>query len=159
VKQAHPCAVCSLGKNAAVHWGAGDEKHPYQGEARQGFGSQRQPLSPRSESPGRVQKAQETREAMQDYREAVDYCEGPEMGLPGPCEGPLDVHHVIARGSGGGKDYKKFRRLCRGHHRYTELHRKEAHEKGLLEHAPRPDKVVPRRVEQKPPVRRRWEDD
>jgi len=151
MKTPKPCQYpdCGLSKSAAVHWGAGDDKHPYQGEARQGFGIQRTALSPRSESPGRVQKAQETREAMQDYREAVQSCEGPSMGLTGACGGPLDVHHVIPRGSGSATDHKVFRRLCRVHHQYTELHREEAREKGLLQRAPRSAKTV----------RRRWEDD
>ena len=48
------------------------------------------------------------------------------------CRGPLDVHHVIPRGMGGGKDYGVYATLCRGHHSWVEEHRQLAREMGLL---------------------------
>lgn len=61
-------------------------------------------------------------------------CEGPVSGLPGNCDGPTDVHHVIPRGAGGGKDFGEYLTLCRWHHMWVESHRKEAYELGLLKH-------------------------
>ncbi|MCK9496520.1 MAG: hypothetical protein M0R75_13630 [Dehalococcoidia bacterium] len=59
-------------------------------------------------------------------------CRGPRLCLPGRCWGRLDVHHVIPRGMGGGKDYGVYATLCRAHHDWTETHRAEARALGLL---------------------------
>lgn len=153
MKQAHPCAVCSLGKNAAVHWGSGDDKHPYQGEARQGFGSQRQALSPRSESPKRVERSQEVAQARSERREAVRYCEAPAHGILTPCgtgmEARLEASHVVGLGMGGAREHGEVRMLCVRHHRELDSDRQAFRDAGLSRRAPRPEKVV----------RRRWEND
>jgi len=52
------------------------------------------------------------------------------------CKAPLDVHHVIPRGMGGGKDYGVYATLCRAHHQWVEDHREAGRELGLLMRAP-----------------------
>jgi len=153
VRQAHPCAVCSLGKNAAVHWGAGDEKHPYEGEARPAFGSHRQAISPRSESPNRVERSQEVAQARSERREAVRYCEAPAHGILTPCgtgmEARLEASHVVGLGMGGAREHGEVRMLCVRHHRDLDSDRQAFRDAGLSKRAPRPEKVV----------RRRWENE
>lgn len=64
-------------------------------------------------------------------------CQG--RHLPGPCGGPLDVHHVIPRGMGGGKDYGQYATLCRNHHEWVEGHREAARALGFLARVPARD--------------------
>ena len=59
-------------------------------------------------------------------------CQGREFGLEHECEGPREVHHIVPRGSGGGKDHGVYATLCRWAHRWAENHRAEAKAMGLL---------------------------
>lgn len=51
-------------------------------------------------------------------------CVGPRVGLPGPCDGPLELDHVI----NGGLSYRgpstvgNLATLCRFHHRHKTEH-------------------------------------
>lgn len=55
------------------------------------------------------------------------------------CKAPLDVHHIIPRGMGGGKDYGVYATLCRAHHQWVEDHREAGRELGLLMRPPSTD--------------------
>lgn len=55
------------------------------------------------------------------------------------CKRPLDVHHVIPRGMGGGKDYGVYATLCRAHHQWVEDHREAGRTLGLLARPPSTD--------------------
>jgi hypothetical protein len=136
MKEKPRCEDCGRVKTASIHVGYGPDKHSYIAPPRDGFGAKGSKLRPRSQRPNRVEKHRETQDAMQEYREAVKVCEGPEYGAPGECGGPLDVHHRIPRGSGGGRDYFVFARLCRRHHQWVEDNREEARKLGLLVRKP-----------------------
>ena len=67
------------------------------------------------------------------HLEAHPYCEGPNLGLPEKCWGPLDANHIIPRGMGGTHfDDSPLVSLCRRHHEWAEMHRVEAKALGLL---------------------------
>ena len=154
MKQPKPCQYpdCGQGRNGTRHYGP-QADHEYQGEPRQAFGSQRQPLSPRSESPKRVERAQEVAQARSERREAVGHCEARAHGIVTPCgtglEARLEASHVVGLGAGGGKEYGEIRMLCRRHHSEIDTNRAEMRAAGLSKRAPRPQKVV----------KRRWEDE
>ena len=159
---------CGLVRSAGVHAGAGLDKHEYVPPRKEGgFGSQRQPLSPRSESPKRVERRQEGVDEAVEHHLRVNRCEARDYGVLTPCgtgaDGILEHSHSIGKGMGGGQDYAvtdgACAILCRLHHRAVDTDRAAMREAGLSQRAPRPAKVVPRQVEQKPPIRRRWEDD
>ena len=79
---------------------------------------------------GKARRAQWL-EAKAEHLKEEPQCRGREL-LPGPCSGVLDVHHVIPRGMGGGKDYGVYATLCRTHHDWVETNRNEARGLGLL---------------------------
>jgi 5-methylcytosine-specific restriction endonuclease McrA len=61
-------------------------------------------------------------------------CQGPVRGLPGPCGGPLDAHHVRPQGRYPELRYElsNLWTLCRFHHSYSHDHPKEAKALGLV---------------------------
>lgn len=59
-------------------------------------------------------------------------CEGPKYLEDHTCWGPLDTHHVVARGSGGGHDYGIYVTACRKFHDHIEMNRAWAKSVGLL---------------------------
>ena len=85
----------------------------------------------------RVGKRGRERRAAWEKAEAAHLAVEPSCQRPTeePCRGPLDVHHVIPRGLGGGKDHGAYATLCRGHHDWVETHREQARELGLLNRA------------------------
>jgi hypothetical protein len=152
MKKSHPCDLpgCGQVRNGQRHTGL-DADHDYIAPAKAGFGARGSTLRGRSERPERVKRYEGGQEAMQRHREAVPYCEAAAYGLTTPCgtgpiQGKIDQQHVIPRGAGGGRDYKKLISLCHQHHMWTEEHRTEAREMGLSEPAPIPEKVVQRRI-------------
>ena len=118
------CLVCGLVRSAGVHGGA-DWTHDPVFESKPRFGEVRQRVNPVSEK-GAVRR-EEWREAKAVQISRQPTCEGPMSGLPGKCWGPIDVHHVIARGMGSGKDYGEYRTLCRYHHDWVERQIGRAH--------------------------------
>ena len=77
-----------------------------------------------------AKRQREWAKAKAEHLEEHPFCEGGI--LPVPCEGPLQVHHVIVRGAGGGKDYGVYKTLCYSHHQFVESHRELAKELGFL---------------------------
>lgn len=60
-------------------------------------------------------------------------CQGPARGVPGVCDGPLDVHHRLPRGRGGGNELENLVTLCRFNcHQWVESNRTAAYQLGLL---------------------------
>lgn len=76
-------------------------------------------------------RAEAWRKAKQEHLSLHPTCEGYGI-LPLDCSGPLQVHHVIARGSGGGKDYGEYKTLCMAMHQWVEANREEAKGLGFL---------------------------
>lgn len=105
-------------------------------------------LRPRSQSPARQQRYEDSQRGMQEHRAAVRWCEGPSYGLVTPCgvgiEGVLQQHHVISRGMGGGRDYGLLATLCARHHSEIDRDRETARRVGLSIRPPVPSKVVTR---------------
>ncbi len=145
MKKGNRCASCGLLKSHAGHV----FDHEFEPEAKEGgFGSRGQALRPRSERPGRVQRAQDVAQARQSRREAVRHCEAGAHGITTPCgtgvDATLEASHVVGLGMGGGKEHGEIRMLCRKHHRELDTDRQTYRDAGLSKRAPRPDKVVPR---------------
>lgn len=156
MKQPRPCQHpgCGQSQHGRAHEGF-DADHEYQAPERPGFGQgKRKPIAPRSASPSRVQRYEESQRGMSAYRETHPTCEAASYGLTGECSGPLDVQHIIARGSGGGADHQQYARLCRTHHQHAEMNRTEARSVGLNVKPPVPEKVVPRQMPPRMPPRR-----
>ena len=63
-----------------------------------------------------------------DVRARDGGCIGPRAGLPGPCEGLLEMDHVLNGGMAlrGPSVMDNLATLCRGHHRYKTEHAREA---------------------------------
>lgn len=93
---------------------------------------------------GRVRRA-EWAEAKATHLAVEPGCRKP---TDEPCRGPLDVHHVIPRGLGGGKDYGVYATLCRAHHEWVEQHRAAARELGLLLRVPSTNGLSPQEREE-----------
>jgi len=55
-------------------------------------------------------------------------CIGPRAGLPGACDGPLELDHVLTSGLSrrGPSEPGNLATLCRWHHRYKTEHAREA---------------------------------
>ena len=155
MKRASPCLYedadgpCGQSKNSSRHYGTFAD-HDYQGGRRPGFGSQRQPVNPRSKLPRRAERLQDGSEHAREHHARVRRCEAATHGITTPCRGRLEHSHRIGKGMGGGKDYAvsdgECDILCEAHHAEIDTRRTEMRAAGLSKPAPIPEKVTPRRI-------------